>query len=436
MTRSILDLSRVSFGALAGAAALVAAPSAVLAGAFYVQEQSVKGAGRAYSGEGADVGADSLWWNPAAIARSGRELYVGAHGRLMAVEVDDAGSTITYPGNVTVPVGGALSPADPAEDHVIPNAAVALPVADRFAVGLSVTRPFHLEYDFGADNWGRYDTISNKIEVTNLQATGAMQVNPWLDVGVGVSAIYTEAFLDAAYPNLGGPDARSSLQAGEAWDFGWTVGAQAHFDRWSMGASYRSATEHDLDDGSFTLSGLTGPLAGGNFSAPAQTTFRTPWMAVLSARYRLTPQLTLNGQLQRLGWSEYDAVRVTIGGQTSAIAQDFRDTTTVAVGADYALRPDWTVRAGVGFEPTPSPDVPREPGVADSDRWTVGVGTSVQVGPAMTFDAALSHIAFQGSRLYEDAVFYPGTGADTTVRMRGRHDGSATVFSAGLRWKF
>jgi long-chain fatty acid transport protein len=441
VSRHILDLSRVSLSALAGASAVVAAPSAVLAGAFYVQEHSVKGAGRAFSGEAADVGADSLWWNPAAIARSGRELYVGAHGRLMSVDITDEGSTITRPiapGGFTTPVGGDPDPEDAAEDHVVPNAAVAIPVTDTIAVGLSVTQPFHLEYDLGPMNWGRYDTIANKIEATDFQATVAMRMNEWLDVGVGVSAQHTEAFLDAAYPNLNpaAPDAFASLQAGDTWNYGWTVGAQAHLDRLTLGASYRSAMDHDLDDGRFTLSGLQAPLNGANFSAPAQTAFKTPWLAILSARYQATPQLTLNGQVQRVGWSEYDAVRVTIGGQTSAIAQNFKDVTTVALGADYVLSPALTLRGGVGYEPTPTPDDPREPGVADSSRWRVSAGASMALGPALTLDAALGYVAFQGARLYEDAVFYAGTGADTTVNMRGRHDGHATVLSAGLRWKF
>ena len=55
----------------------VAAPA--FAGSFYLQEQSVRGAGRAFSGEAADRGVGSLWWNPASIARSGRELSVGLH---------------------------------------------------------------------------------------------------------------------------------------------------------------------------------------------------------------------------------------------------------------------------------------------------------------------------------------------------------------------
>ena len=69
------------------AAALAMAGPAHAAG-FYLQEQSVKGAGRAYSGEVADQGVSSLWWNPAAIARSGREAYVGVHAVFVDATVD------------------------------------------------------------------------------------------------------------------------------------------------------------------------------------------------------------------------------------------------------------------------------------------------------------------------------------------------------------
>ena len=65
----------------------VAAPA--FAGSFYVQEQSTRGQGRANAGVGADKGVQSLWWNPAAIAGTQRELYVGAHGLILDSDVDD-----------------------------------------------------------------------------------------------------------------------------------------------------------------------------------------------------------------------------------------------------------------------------------------------------------------------------------------------------------
>ena len=92
----------VRIGGLAVLMASVAAPA--FAGSFYLQEQSVRGAGRAFSGEAADRGTGSMWWNPAAIARSGRELSFGMHAIRIDSEVKNAGSYVTYPGGANVPV--------------------------------------------------------------------------------------------------------------------------------------------------------------------------------------------------------------------------------------------------------------------------------------------------------------------------------------------
>ena len=82
-------------GGLAVLMASAAAPA--FAGSFYLQEQSVRGAGRAFSGEAADRGVGSMWWNPASIARSGREVSVGMHAIRIDSEVKNAGSYVTYP---------------------------------------------------------------------------------------------------------------------------------------------------------------------------------------------------------------------------------------------------------------------------------------------------------------------------------------------------
>jgi long-chain fatty acid transport protein len=410
------------------------------AGGFHAPEQSARGAGRAFSGEVADTGAASLWWNPAAIARSGRELHLSLHLRSFDTVQTDDGSTITRPiapGGLTLPVGGDPVADDTIPDHVIPNLSVVLPLGDRFALGLSATRPFYLENEFGAGSWTRYDTIRNQIHIDDYQATVAFRATEWLDLGVGVSAQYTDAFLDSASPNLNpaAPDGLQSLRAGEDWSYGFSLGAQAVFDRLSVGASYRSAHDRDLE-GSLSLTGLQVPLDGANFSAPAQTNFGTPWIAILGARFRATPKLTLNAQLERFGWSEYDVITIEFAGARAEIPQNFEDVTTYAVGADYAVSDAMTLRAGAQWDPTPSPDTLRENGVADSDRVLFGAGASVRLAPRVTLDGALGYSRFEGSRLIEDAVFYGGTPAETRDRTRGDFEGDAATASIGLRIGF
>jgi long-chain fatty acid transport protein len=430
--------ARTYLGALLAASALVAASDAS-AGGFAVNELSVKGLGRANSGEAAATGADALWWNPAAIARGPREVALGFHHRELSTDLDDNGSTITRPippAGLTTPVGGVGQLSDASADFDTPNVAIALPFGDRFAVGFSIVQPFRLEGEFGEDAWGRYDTIRNKIATTDYQLTGALKATDWLDVGVGVSAHRTKAALDTAYPNLSPllPDAISHLE-GDGWDYGWTVGAQAHLERLTLGASYRSAIEHNIS-GTLALSGLQAPLDGSNFSAPADTSLSTPWTVSLAGRFAVTPELTLNAQVVRSGWSEYDQILVEVGGGTEIIVQNYKDTTSIALGADYAVNEMWTVRGGVQFDPTPTPNELREPGVADSDRTVYAVGASAQVAPSLAIHGALAYVDFEGAELYEDAVFYGGTPAETTANLRGDFSGHALTVSVGANWGF
>ena len=439
MNRKTFDFSHAPRRAAAAVALLAITPGLAAAGGFFVEDHSVKGAGRAFSGEVADRGADSVWWNPAAIARSGPEASVGVHHRWISSEANDTGSNITRPippAGLTLPVGGTANVDDPMQDITTPNGSIVVPLGDRLSVGLSATRPFHFESDYGAGSWARYNTIEASIQTTDLQATAAYQLTPWLDVGAGVSAQYTEAHLRSNYPNISpfDPDATSELN-GDGWNYGWTVGAQMDVDRLTLGASYRSAVEQELD-AAVRVAGLTGPLAVANVDTNGQATFTTPWIAVIGARFRATERLTANIQVSRFGWSEYDAVTVSFTGGGVTIPQRFQDTTTYAVGADYELSPMITLRGGIQFDETPTRNDLREAGVVDSDRVRVGVGASWAVSPNMTFDAALSHTRYDENEIFEDYVFYPGTGADTTARLRGSFEASSNTASVGLRWRF
>jgi long-chain fatty acid transport protein len=420
--------------AFSGVAAAALASQAH-AGGFYLQEQSVRGAGRAYSGEVADQGLESLWWNPAAIARSPREAYVGASGILVQSRVENRGSTITYPGGATLPVGGDVVGYNPIQNGVAPNFAVSAPIMDRFAVGLSVAAPFNFETRYRQSAWARYDALRSRLNTADLQLTGAMKVTEWLDLGVGFDAQYTDAKLQTALPNLSPtlPDGISQL-SGNGWNYGWTVGAQAHFDRLSLGASYRSSMDHSLS-GTVFVGGLLGPLAAGNLNVPGTAKFATPWIATIGARYRVTDQLTLNAQAQRYGWSRFNNIEVTTGGVTQALPQGYKDTTSGAVGADFAVNDRLTLRAGVQYDPTPTPGT-RSPRVPDGNRWLYAVGATGRVNDRMQVDAGLSYIDFASSSINHTTTFYPGTPAAITTALHGSVKGEGYVMAVGLRTEF
>ena len=412
----------------------VAAPA--LAGSFYLQEQSVRGAGRAFSGEAADRGVGSLWWNPASIARSGRELSVGLHAIKIDSEVRNTGSYVTYPGGVDVPVVNPRNTeVDPIESGLVPNFAFATPIGDRLALGVSVAAPYNFTTKYEQGSFARYDALTSELRSGDASLTLAYQVNDWLDVGAGLNAQYVKAKLTSAMPSVSPllPDGSSSLE-GDGWDFGWNVGAQVHKGPWGFGLSYRSKIEHELD-GDIAIA-LTGPLAPNSVTTSGTASFNTPWFASASVRYAVNDKLTLNAQVNRIGWSEFQAITVEYPNGGDVIHQNYKDVTTGAIGLDYAISDKTTLRAGVGYDPTPTRDSLRTARIPDADRWLFSVGGSTEVTPGVTFDAGLTYIAFSDSTIRDDRAFYAGTPAAVTSHLRGEAEGSALVASIGARWAF
>lgn len=432
MTKSVL--------ALGAAAGILAFASQASAAGFYLQEQSARGTGRAYSGEAADKGVASLWWNPAAIAGLDRsEVYGSISGILVNSDVNDNGSTITRPGGQpTSPIGGDGKIGDPINDGVLPSGGVAWNMTDKVALGLSVASPYSFTSYYKGDSWTRYDALKSRLLTADVQATVGYHVNDYVDLGLGLSMVYSDATLTSAMPNPSPlmPDGRQKL-SGDGWDFGWTVGAQVHpTPDVTIGASYRSKVEHKLD-GNVEVSGLLGPAAVGNMKVGGQARFTTPWIATLGARWRLNEKTTLNAQIQRVGWGEFESIDVDLpGGVTQVTEQGYKDTTTAAIGVDYQWRPDWTLRAGVQFDPTPTPDKGRSARVPDGDRWLFAAGATKTFNDRFSVDMAASYISFDKSTIDRTDTVFGGTPLATPVHLQGTVEGSAVVLSAGARWAF
>lgn len=425
--------------ALGAAAGVLMFASQAAAAGFYLQEQSARGTGRAYSGEVADKGVASVWWNPAALAGIDRsEVYGSISGILINSEVNDDGSTITRPGQAAAPVGGRSDIDDPINNGVLPSLGGAWKLTDRVTLGLSVASPFSFTSYYGGDSWTRYDALKSRLLTADVQGTVAVRVTDWLDVGAGASLVYTDATLTSAVPNLSAllPDGRQKL-TGDGWDAGWTVGAQVRpSSRLTIGASYRSKIDHDLS-GDISITGLVGPAAAANLELAGKASFVTPWMATLGARWQVTDRLTLNAQVQQIGWSEFESIDVALpGGAVQVTEQGYKDVTTAAVGFDYQWRPDLTLRAGVQYDPTPTPDVGRSARVPDGDRWLFAAGATKVFNDRLSVDVAASYISFDESRIDRTDVIFDGTALATPVNLQGTVEGSAVVLTAGARWAF
>ena len=420
------------------AAALQLTPAnPALASGFYLQEQSVRGWGRANSGEVADSGPASLWWNPAAIAgEEHSSASFGLTGILPSGTVRDEGTTIDRPGLAPAPVGGPGVMRDPVQKGGLPANAGALVLNDRVAIGFALSSPFSFTTDYDPDGWQRYSTIRTRLITLDLQPSIAVKATDWLHLGAGINLQYSDAYLSSALPNLAAdaPDGRLVLK-GKGWDLGWSAGLQLRpAKRLSIGIAYKSAVKHKLD-GTAEVRGLEGPLAPRNLEGDTVVRFSTPWQLIVGARAGVTKRTTLNLQAVRFGWSRFERLDIE-GPLTTFIPQGYKDIWSLAAGVDHEVSERLTLRAGIQFDQTPTRDVRRDPRVPDADRVNFAAGGSYRLSNRLVVDAAASYTDFEASPITRDELFYAGTPAETFVATEGRAVGQrALVLSIGGRFE-
>lgn len=410
--------------------------TAANAAGFYLQEQSAKATGRAYSGEAADSGADSLWWNPAAIAGIGQnEFYGSLSGIIVSSHVADRGSTIDYFGRTLAP-GGNHDVDDPVQRALAGSTAVAVRLDDGWSAGLAVTSPYSFVTQYPSDSWTREAALTSRLTTIDIQPTLAWRPWRWLGLGIGPNVEYVVTSLSNALPNLSPllPVGQETLH-GNGWNAGFNVGLQLHpVDGLTIGIAYRSAIEHRLS-GKLDVSGLVGPLATLDERADAGARFSTPWAATAALRWQATDRLVLEAQSVLQGWNAFDAISIT-SPIVTGIGESYHDTLNIAVGAEVRVTQGWTMRAGVQYDPTPTPGASRDPRVPDAARWLFSTGTSIQATSRLSIDAAISYIDFQKSSIMHDAGAYAGSPAALPVALQGQATASGLVLALGTRVRF
>ncbi len=423
-----------SLKALPLVALSLAVPGVAHAAGFYLQEQSVRGAGRAFSGEAADTGAASLWWNPAAIGgQVGGDADIGLSAILPHGDVNNIATHIIYPAPIGAQgtTGFAQSVHNPLNNGYLPSGAVSYGMGS-LAAGLAITSPYSFETDYPDGTWASYTAGKTRLRTIDIQPSLAVAPMAGISLGVGVNVEHSSAVLSNYLPTSPvTPDGTETLSGG-GWDVGFTLGAQWHAGPLSLGGSYKSAIRHHLT-GAIVLAGI-GPNSG---TIPAMASFRTPWQATVGARFAVTPAFTLNAQVVRYGWSDFDTITVSLPAPNNAIPEAYRDTWSFAVGADYAVTPKWTVRGGVQRDQTPTQNGARDARVPDGNRWNFALGTTYALTKGFSIDAAANYIAIANASIDRPTAVYAGTPNQTVILPNGQLTGAGVVvLSLGGRLKF
>ena len=394
----------------------LALPGAALAGAFQLPTDNAAGWARANAGTSLfPDDPTAAYNNPAAMAFfSGPAL----QGTLIAIRPQSQfnGQTLDVDGNPTT--GG--NPNGFGRFKMFPNFGAVVPINDWLALGGSLTVPYGLASNYNSSWRGRYFGTRTDLQSVAVSLSASFKLNDRFSAGVGVLGQRTKAQLDtmldpngAANALFGLPlppqqdDVQLNVNVKRKLSFGYFAGfVFKPTDQDTFGASYHSRVENTLS-GNYALYGsATGkqllalaPLLnptlptinpnGGRASAALDT----PAYATVDWLHAFSDRLSIAGTVKWTQWSTFKNLVLTSNGQQLvALPERYRDSYQYLIGGDYKLTDQLTLRAGVGYDQTPTVTFSRDPRVPDGNRKLLGFGVGYKVSNHIGIDLGYEHL--------------------------------------------
>ncbi len=351
--------------------------------------------------------AGAVPYNPAAMSfHEGNELVAGA--------------TLIQPDIHVDPANGTAADSDGQDSILAPNLAITGRLNPRWSGGLAVNAPFGLETDWPAGTFGEFAAAGasaaaparSKIKMLNFNPNTAYRINDHTSVAFGLDFYQVRAVnLNTAGFTIGGHGDGMGVNAALMHNVG----------EWSFGASYRSAVGVDIK---------------GNVGASGATTKLTfPWMLQLGAKYQPSDRWSVEFDVERTGWSDFDRLQIH-----PALASDvtstnnWDDANAYRLGGMYKLTPKTELRLGYTLDQTPQGDAYFSARVPDADRQLLSIGVAQDVG-GWSIEAGYMYVKFD-DRTVNSSRSFAGGDPNGTTAYNGTYKSSVSLFGLGVTTKF
>lgn len=419
----------------------------VLAAGYYVDEQSALRLGDAFSGGAASASdASAAFYGPASMILVSDEVAINVAG--IAANTRFKGGSTTLGGAVNV--DGSRAKDDTID--VLPSLYFVKHLDEKLVVGGYLNAPYATGMDFGKDSVVRYQTTESKITGIDAGVSVAVRVNDVLTLGGSLFAQYLKATTETAFHSgalcnelLGDPQCASGADINSAdldgylkmeghnTVMGYQVGALVELtDNARIGVNYRSKAKHSLTgDATISFPDAVHNLGMDDIKAPGRVNLTTPDVLNVSYFYQFT-DLSVNADVSWTRWSRFDTLQVSSTDSTvsamTGVPQEYRWSNTIraAIGANYKLTDDFTIRGGFAFDKTPIDDAHTMVDFPFADYKAVSAGFTYGMTEKLKLDIGAQHTLKQARGINRD------DGQGTVIK--GASTTEVTTFAAGLRY--
>jgi long-chain fatty acid transport protein len=385
---------------------------------FLVPEISVFGLGTANAVVANTDALGAIAYNP---ALSSFHAGTTVSGGLMVVH---AKSRVT-------PTNGIATDFQGQDNVAIPMLQITHQATDDLTLGFGLTVPLGLSTEYPVGTFGTFSDLGvaalhptkSKVEVVDLSPTLAYRLNENMSVAVGLDyyRLREVVFNTAGVSNEGD---------GHGW--GWNASFAYERGPWSLGATFRSRSEIEID-GTTTLTGL-------GLSAPASADLVMPWRAQIGIRYKATDALGLEFDVSRTGWNSFDVLTIENDLVPVISTNNWEDNTAYRLGATYQLSPATELRFGYSYDEEAGDLSYYSARTADSNRHLFSIGVGHDLGDGLMLEAGYMYVNFQDVNLEGRSFAAQLVGGDTdpngTDAFDGKYETTVHLFGLGLSKQF
>ncbi|MBN2170719.1 MAG: outer membrane protein transport protein [Candidatus Krumholzibacteriota bacterium] len=375
--------ARARFLLLTGVLLLIAA--AARGAGFAIWEMGTKSSGM---GGVATASADdpaAVFYNPAGLARLGRAQ--------LSLDLTTIDITTEFSGVAPHPGYGVTEHlADPF--FVLPQLYVAVPVGERFALGLGINTPYGLSVEWAHPDTftGRHVATFTDLKTYFVSPAVAWQATERVSLGFSLNLVLAEVELNKHIVEiLGNPTevGKVRIRGDNELSLGYNFGLLVDLGpRTTLGLDVKSRIDLELA-GNADFTAFTGYEAVLPADGPVETELPLPNLVSLGVSHRFGERWRLEFNYNRIQWSAFETLDLHFPAAPAAdesIHEDYTNTSQYRLGVEYQAAPSLVLRAGAVRDESPQPTGSCGPVLPDADRRGVSLGASWCRG-AVTLEA-------------------------------------------------
>ncbi|MFW6216711.1 MAG: OmpP1/FadL family transporter [Desulfohalobiaceae bacterium] len=375
----------------------------------------------------------AAYYNPAGLSQisspmaSGGLMIIDPNLKAKGYKVDD-------------PEYGDLGPTsfhDDSPNLYVPHLGFAMPVNEKWSVGMAAYAPFglHLEWDENNSNNlseypGAYNSYESWYQRMVVTPTAAYQINDKWSLGFGISLGRSEAGHYYQSRGLttaaGGNPVDIEGEMDDSVNYSANLGVMYKpIDTVTLGLTYRSKTDADFD-GDWEIKGARTQLNQyvASQGLPAIENWKYdismddvdhPDQVQVGVRYQPHERLSLQADLVWTNWSTVDKQSIKIDDELDPALQtllasklndnneivhqrDWEDTRQIRLGIEWQARDVLALRGGYFYDPSPIPDDTFDITWADADKKTYSLGFGWDIAESWVLDGVLQYTTTEQDR--------------------------------------